>query len=265
MAAASVLTRERDFEDLLGTGKSFTPPDRKYIRLTDDLSFPRTTYSLEELKAYALRVQQRRRFWEDLGHAAAATSVPVSSYAYAQGAHREDPDTTELVSPLHDDAALSEGVRREAEQQQRNDAHADRMQSTGTLWDEGHDQPTTVEEIMRKHNIVEPTSRPGPAEGALRSVGEAGGALIGGGGTRSGIGHDLGKATGRVVGSTAGKVVDTAGAVFGKLGEAAGVVGGGLLDAFSPLEPDIPSYIPRKIQQHPRPKPRPAHRKRGDL
>ncbi len=49
MAAASVLTREWDFEDLLGTGKSFIAPDRKYIRLADDLAFPRTNYSLGEL------------------------------------------------------------------------------------------------------------------------------------------------------------------------------------------------------------------------
>ena len=113
MAAASVLTRERDFEDLLGTGKSFVAPDRQYIRLADDVAFPRTNYSLQELKEYALRAQQRRRFWEDLGHAADATGVPLSSYAYAQGAHREDPETTDLVSHHHDDAALSEGLRRE--------------------------------------------------------------------------------------------------------------------------------------------------------
>ena len=91
MAAASVLTREKDFEDLLGTGKVFVAPDRKYIRLADDVAFPRTDFSLQELKEYALRAQQRRRFWEDLGHAADAAGVPLSSYAYAQGAHREVP------------------------------------------------------------------------------------------------------------------------------------------------------------------------------
>ena len=64
MSAAAVLTRENDFEDLIGTGKVFTPLDRMYIRLADDLAFPRTNYSLEELKAYALHAQQKRRFWE---------------------------------------------------------------------------------------------------------------------------------------------------------------------------------------------------------
>ena len=127
MAAADVLTREKDFEDLLGTGKPFVAPDRRYIWLADDVAFPRTNYSLEELKEYALRAQQRRRFWEDLGHAAHAAGVPLSSYAYAQGAHREAPDTTDLVSLSYDDQALSEGLRREAEQQQRNAAHAVRL------------------------------------------------------------------------------------------------------------------------------------------
>ena len=85
MAAASVLTRERGSEDLLGTGKFSIAPDRRYIRLADDVAFPRTNYCLEELKECALRAQQRRRFWEDLGHAAHAAEVPLSSYAYAQG------------------------------------------------------------------------------------------------------------------------------------------------------------------------------------
>ena len=66
MAAADGLTREKDFEDLLGTGKSFVAPDRRYMRLADDVAFPRTDYSLQELKEYALRAQQRRRFWEPL-------------------------------------------------------------------------------------------------------------------------------------------------------------------------------------------------------
>ena len=70
MAAASVLTREKDFEDLLGTGKSFVAPDRQYIRLADDVSFPRSNYALEEIKEHALRAQQKRRFWEDLSNAA---------------------------------------------------------------------------------------------------------------------------------------------------------------------------------------------------
>ena len=113
MAAASVLTREKDFEDLLGMGKSFVAPDRKYIRLTDDLAFPRTNYSLEELKEYALRTQQRRRFWEDLGHAADAQGVPLSSYAHSQGAHREAPSTEDLLSSGHDEAAHQEGLRRD--------------------------------------------------------------------------------------------------------------------------------------------------------
>ena len=107
MAAASVLTREKDFADLLGTGKSFIAPDRKYIRLADDVAFPRTDYSLQELKEYALRAQQKRRFREDLSTAADVAGVPLSSYAYAQGAHREVPETSELLSPHHDDEALS--------------------------------------------------------------------------------------------------------------------------------------------------------------
>ena len=149
MAAADVLTREKDFEDLLGTAKSFVAPDRRYIRLADDVAFPRTNYSLEELKEYAIRAQQRRRFWEDLGHAAHAAGVPLSSYAYAQGAHREAPDTSDLLSPFHDDEALSAGLRREADQQQRNAAHEARMESTGTLWQQGHGEPTTMEEAFR--------------------------------------------------------------------------------------------------------------------
>ena len=40
MAAASVLTREKDFEDLLGTGQTFVAPDRALVRLADDLAFP---------------------------------------------------------------------------------------------------------------------------------------------------------------------------------------------------------------------------------
>ena len=108
MAAAAVLTRERDFEDLLGTGKNFVAPDRKYIRLADDVAFPRTDFSVEELKAYALRAQQKRRFWEDLSTAADAVGVPLSSYAYAQGAHREEPETSEFLSPNHDEEALAE-------------------------------------------------------------------------------------------------------------------------------------------------------------
>ena len=77
MAAASVLTREKDFEDLLGTGWTFRSHPDTYTQLVEDLSFPRANYSLEELKDYALRAQQRRRFWEDLGHAAHAVGVPL--------------------------------------------------------------------------------------------------------------------------------------------------------------------------------------------
>ena len=110
MAAAAVLTREKDFEDLLGSGKLFVAPDRQYIRLADDVAFPRTDYSLQALKEYALRAQQRRRFWEDLGQAADEAGVPLSSYAYAQGAHQEAPDTSELVSDHHDDEAHAEQV-----------------------------------------------------------------------------------------------------------------------------------------------------------
>ena len=117
MAAAAVLTREKDFEDLMGSGKSFVAPDRQFIQLADDVAFPRTNYALQELKEYALRAQQKRRFWEALGHAADAAGVPLSSYAYAQGAHREEPETSEFLSPDHDDAALSEGLQREAAQQ----------------------------------------------------------------------------------------------------------------------------------------------------
>ena len=48
MAAADVLARELDSEDVLGTGKAFRVrdgymPDRKYLELADDLSFPRPT------------------------------------------------------------------------------------------------------------------------------------------------------------------------------------------------------------------------------
>ena len=76
--------------------------------LHDDLAFPRMNYSIQELKEYALRAQQKRRFWEDLSHAAGAAGVPLSSYAYDQGAHREEvPETTELVSAHHDDEALA--------------------------------------------------------------------------------------------------------------------------------------------------------------
>ena len=127
MAAASVLTREKDFEDLLGTGKTFVAPDRALVRLADDLAYPRTEYSLEELKAHALRAQQRRRFWEDLSTAADVAGAHLSSYAYAQGAHREEPETSEFLSPNHDEEALAEGLHREAMQNQRNEAHVARM------------------------------------------------------------------------------------------------------------------------------------------
>ena len=101
-------------------GKAFVAPDRKYTQLVDDLAFPRTNYSLQELKEYALRAQQKRRFWEDLGHAADAAGVPLSSYAYAQGAHREVPETSDPLSPNHDEEALAEGLHREAQQNQRD-------------------------------------------------------------------------------------------------------------------------------------------------
>ena len=76
MAAVEVLTREKDFEDLLGTGKTFVPPDRRYTRLADDLAFPRINYSLEEMKEYALRAQQKRRFWEDLSKGCRCRGMP---------------------------------------------------------------------------------------------------------------------------------------------------------------------------------------------
>ena len=235
--------------------RSFVAPDRQYIRLADDVAFPRTDYSLQELKEYALRAQQKRRFWEDLSTAADAAGVHLSRYAYAQGAHREELDTSDFLSPNHDEDALAEGLHREAAQQRRNEAHAARMQSTGTLWAQGHDQPTTTEEILRKHNVVEPTPRPGPAEGVLGAVGETSGAVIGGGMTRTGIGHDLGKVTGGAVGRTTGKVVD---AVMNPVGAAAGFVGDAMLQGLG-FEPDIPKYVPKKIQQPVR------LRKRGDL
>jgi hypothetical protein len=233
MAAVEVLTREKDFEDLLGTGKTFVPPDRRYTRLADDLAFPRTNYSLEELKEYALRAQQKRRFYEDLANAAASAGVPLSSYAYSQGAHREAPSTEDLVSPWHDDAAHQEGLRREAEQRARDAAHEDRIATAGTLWERGHDTPTIRDTVM-------PTARPGPAEGVMRTVGAA----------ATGRGGEVGRAAGGAVLGTAGKVVD---AVMNPIAEAVHVVGGGLLEAFSPFDYDEPPRgIPRKVQQRPR-------------
>ncbi len=123
MAAASVLTREKDFEEFIGMGKTFEAPDRAYIRMADDMTSPRTTFSVQELEDYALRVQQRRRFWEDLGNAADVAGVPVSMQAYNQAAHRTTPETTDLVSTDHDEEALAEGERREVAQNMRNAAH----------------------------------------------------------------------------------------------------------------------------------------------
>ena len=92
MAATQVLVREKQYEDLLGTGRTFLAPDRKYLRLADDLSFPRPIYSLEDLRRHDLRATVRRRFWEDLGTSASKQGVSLSRHAYAQGAHRETPD-----------------------------------------------------------------------------------------------------------------------------------------------------------------------------
>jgi hypothetical protein len=233
MAAAAVLTREKDFEDLLGTGKSFVAPDRKYLRLADDVAFPRTNYSLEELKEYALRAQQKRRFWEDLGHAADDAGVPLSSYAYAQGAHREAPETSDLLSPDHDDAALSEGLQREARQNQRNAAHAARIQSTGTLWEQGHDEPTMKVKVLR-----------GPGEVVGETVGHVTGAVLNraGSGYRGDTSDSLAKQGGAAVGRTTGRAVDS---VLGTLAQGVGEVFGFEFDH------GPPKGIPRKIQQPP--------------
>ena len=109
MAATEVLRRELDFEDVIGTGQTFRAPDRPYLCFADDLSFPRLTFSTEDLKEYALRSQARRRFYEDLGDAAQAQGVSLSAYAYAQGAHQKAPDTSGLLSPFHDEQVHSEG------------------------------------------------------------------------------------------------------------------------------------------------------------
>ena len=83
--------------------------------------------------------------------------------------------------------------------------------------------------------------------------------------TGTGVGHGLGKAAGGAAGRTTGQVVDAimnpVGALVGFVGEATRVVGGELLDAFNPFEPDIPKSMPSKLKQGRRP----AHRKRGDL
>ena len=256
MAAAAVLTREKDFEDLLGSGKSFVAPDRQFIQLADDLAFPRTNYALQELKEYALRAQQKRRFWEDLSTAADVAGVPLSSYAYAQGAHREVPETSDFLSPNHDEEALAEGLHREAQQNQRNEAHAARIQSTGVPWEGGHELPTTKEEILKKHNLEIPTARPGPVEGAMGAVGEAGGAVVGAR-TRTGVGHDLGKAAGGAASRTAGKAVDYAGEKAASAARTSRGVLGMLVDATLDalnlgFEYNPPKGIPTKLKQPPR-------------
>ena len=264
MAAAAVLTREKDFEDLLGTGRSFFAPDRQYTQLVDDLAFPRMYYSVQELKDAALRAQQKRRFWEDLSTAAGAAGVPVSTYAYAQGAHKEEvPETTDLVSTNHDEAALVEGLHREAQQNQREAAHEDRRQAAGALWEGGHDQPTTMGEILRKNTGSDqlPTARPGPAEGAIGAAGKVGGAVIGATRTGTGMGHDAGMHAGAGVGKAVGKGVDTVGehatSFLGKVKDA-------VVWAVTPdgLEWDSPppEDIPKKLKESPV-----AHRPRRDL
>ena len=89
--------------------------------------------------------------------------------------------------------------------------------------------------------------------------------------TRTGVGHDLGKATGGAVGRTTGKVVDAVmnpvGAVVGAVGEVGKVIGTEMFHAMNPFEFDYspPKGIPRKIQQ---PREQPGMRlrkKRGDL
>ena len=84
--------------------------------------------------------------------------------------------------------------------------------------------------------------------------------------TRTGVGHDLGKATGGAVGRTTGRVVDAVmnpvGAVVGVAGDVGKMFGTEMFYVMNPFEPDIPKYVPKRIQQ---PRSGMRLRKRGDL
>jgi len=246
MAAADVLTRERDFEDLLGTGRSFVAPDRTYIRMADDLAFPRVNYSLDELKTMALRAQQRRRFWEDLKDQADSTGTPVATTAAAQDAHKEAPDTTDLVSPGHDDGAHNEGVNRETEQDLRNAAHEERKQVAAAMWDQEHDDGIDDRSVALRGltyppgpylpvgdypypgpqqpggpamhppmpEVELPSSKvPGAAEGFLKDTGEFWFRVFGAM-TQMGVGPDAGAWIGKTAGWGVGKGLDATGNVL---------------------------------------------------
>ena len=252
MAATEVLRRELDFEDVIGTGKTFPARDRSYLRFADDLSLPRLTFSTEDLKDYALRSQARRRFYEDLSDAAQAQGVSLSAYAYSQGAHQKAPDTSGLLSPFHDEQVHSEGLRREAVAQQRNAAHAARMAETASQWQRGHEEPTTIEAALQSS----PNQGRGPAETVGEAVGRTTGAVLNrvGSGGRSGVADHLAKKGGGAIGSTAGRAIDSVGSTM--MG-AASAVGSVFAEAFGPdLAYEPPKEIPRKIQQGGRLRPR---------
>jgi len=202
MAATQILQRELDFDDLVGTGKTFKAPDRKYLKFADDLSFPRLRFSTEELRAYALRTQARRRFWEDLRNAAAAQGVPVSTYAAQQGAHETKmswdapADMHQLVSGMHDEQFLRTQVSKEVYEAAREQAHRERKNQQVLQW-------------MDEHPVKEyplPKPRAGAAEEFLGDTSETAGQLAGS--AHSASASDLTGKAGRGVGGGLGRAVD---------------------------------------------------------